>query len=770
MNKEYEIYYEAYDIKDAEERKKFILEKCGGDRNFFEKIMKLFPDEPLDEDFYGKYKIEKEIGRGGMGIVYLASYTENFESESFTRKVALKTISPEQKLDAKSIKKLLLEIKTLAELEHQNIARFLDIGTSEKGKPFLIMEFVDGLPLTEYCDKNKLSVRERLEFFRQILSAIEYSHRKGFIHCDIKPNNIIVDSRGTPKVIDFGIASKYGAFISDKNIHATSPQNSATSRHYYTTFFQNAFTINYAAPEQIKGERNLTEATDIYALGVVLYELLTGQLPIRFEKNASYQQLINTSESRQPPDLKKSVTAVYSDDEREKIAVERDCQTAEELKENLPNDLDEVVQKALAKRPSKRYKSVKDFDAGITDFLSEDSFSGQLKRAFSALYRKMSRRFKRIPMNRALAFGLALIILFGVLSRSATVRTIPYYLQLRFADNTQQINLSAKQKQLLDETIFALRKTMSGSIDEAVDKFNAGEIAKEYNAWTLSDLIISLSGADYPLDRNYLNSTIDKLAFSEECWKEEKTVCKMAVSGWVLWSKSRLNKPVSAKQLDFVLRNQSAEGWFPAHPYPAIADNASTYSTTIIILGLTEQLRLDLIAQNDKERVRNAVEKGVLWILKTRKKENKRYFWVDCPNATISIQTQSDGLDGITIFALHQIAKSKVVQVPDLASELKEIDSAWLERVSEIPQTLEDRIVCRCGTIIDNEVIFDRTNQITLPWSIAATVEAFPNGTLWQKAKTAKWLENLTFQQDEKAHFVQAEYLIALGFLRDQIS
>lgn len=768
MNKEYEIYYEAYDIEDAEERRKFILEKCGGDQKFFEKIMKLFPDESLDQDTYGKYNIEREIGRGGMGIVYLASYTENFASESFTRKVALKTISPEQKIDGKSIKKLLLEIKTLAELEHANIARFLDISTSENGKPFFVMEFIDGLPVTEYCNKHKLSIKERLAFFRQILGAIEFSHRKGFLHCDLKPNNILVDSNGTPKVIDFGIASKYGAFISDRNISTTASQNSETAKQHYTTFFQNAFTVNYASPEQIKGERNLSEATDIYALGVVLYELLTGQLPIRFEKDASYQQLINTSETRQPLPLKKSVTDVYSDEEREKIAIGRDCQTPAELRENLPNDLDEIVQKAIAKRPSKRYKSVRDFDTEISDFLTEDSFLAQLKRAFSALYRKISRRVKRIPMKWAFGTLLVLAILFGALSQNATVQTIPYYLQFRFGDNNQRIDLSKNQKQALDAETLELKKSLSGKINEAVTMFNEGKISNEYNAWGLSDLIVALTGANYPLDPNFLNSTIDKLAFSEECWKEEKTACKMGVSGWVLWSKSRLNKPVTTKQLDFVLRNQSAEGWFPAYPYPENPENASTYATAIIALGLTEQLRQNLIAQEDKERVKNAVEKSVSWILTTRKKDGK-FFWIDCLNANISQQTTSEGLDAMVLFTLHRIAKSKIAQTQNLTDELKETDSAWLERLDKVPQSLEERAGCQCGTVIDNEVIYDRTTQLTMPWTIAAVAEAYPNGTLWQRAKTAKWLEKIPFPQNSNAYFVEAEYLIALSYLNENI-
>lgn len=758
MNKEYEIYYEAFDIEDAEKRRKFILEKCGGDQKFFENIMKLFPDEPADEDVYGKYRIEKEIGRGGMGIVYLASYTEKFESASFTKKIALKTISPEQKLDSKSIKKLLLEIKTLAELEHPNIARFLDIGTSEKGKPFLVMEYIDGLSLIEYCDKNKLSIKERLAFFRKILGAIEYSHRKGFIHCDIKPNNIIVDSDGAPRVIDFGIASKYGSFISDES--------------FQHTFFQNAFTVNYASPEQIRGEQNLTEATDIYSLGVVLYELLSGQLPISFAKTASYRQLITTSETRQPPNLKNSVTNIYSDEEREKIAAGRDCQTPSELKENLPNDLNEIVQKAISKKPSRRYKNVENFNTEIEDFLSDESFLKQLKRAFASLYKKNLRRLKRVPLKWALASVLGSLILLGALSQNNFVRTIPYYLQLRFAENNQQLKLGGSQKLALNDSISMLKDSLSTNLIEASTQLDAGIVSEKHNVWGLADLVSGLASADYPLDQNSLNSIFDKTTAPEGCWKEEKVDCKLAISGWVMLSKSRLNKPLSDKQLEFILKNQSAEGWFPAYPYPDKTENAAAYPTAIVILGLTQQLRLNLIGANYQARAKKAVEKGALWLLNTRRKTDKERLWSDCPNALPVSQTRSYGLDGIIIHALHTIENSNSFEINNLSSELKEIDSSWLENLSRMPEfSLEDAAECRCGTKTGDEVILDRTNQWTIPWSIIATVEASQNGTPWQKAVARKWLESLPFSQEYKGYYYGAsEYLIALSFLRENIS
>lgn len=756
MKKEYEIYYEAYDIENVVEREKFILEKCGGDRSLFENIMRLFPDEQIDDDAYGKYRIEREIGQGGMGIVYLAAYTETFGAETFKKKVALKTISPQQKLDAKNIKIFLQEIKTLAELEHPNIARFLDIGTSEKGKPFFVMEYVDGLSLIEYCNKNKLSINERLAFFRKILDAIDYSHHKGFIHCDIKPNNILVSADGTPKVIDFGIASKYGSFISDKKTQ--------------TTFLQRAFTLNYASPEQLRGERNLLEATDIYSLGVVLYELLSGQLPLEFDEELPFHQIITTSENRYPPPLKKSIMTAADNVGIEKLAIERDCRSISELREDLTNDLDEIVQKAINKKPSKRYENVKILNTEIEEFLYDESFSMQIKRAFVSLYRQTSRKFRRLSLKRLFASIFGLVVLFVVLSQLGVVHTIPYYLKLRFAENNQQISLSASQKQSLEGSIAKLKESLANDLNKAIPQFNGGKISDEYNAWGLSDLIVSLSSADHPLDQNLLNSVIDKLASDGECWKEEKVACKMAISGWVLWSKSRLNKSVSQTQLDFVLRNQAAEGWFPAYPYPETAANASTYSTALIILGLTEQLRLNLIAQADQERAKNAIEKGSAWILKNRNKESKNYFWIDCPNAAATSQTKSNGLDGMTIFVLHQIAKAKIINTQSLNDELKEIDSLWLERISQIPASLSDEAGCQCGTIVDNEVILDRTKQSTVPWSLMATIESYPNGSLWQKANASKWLEDLPFSEEYKGfYFIAAEYLVSLCHLREDI-
>lgn len=757
MNKEYEIYYEAFDIKDAEERKRFIIEKCVDDKTLFNNIMRLFPnEEEADDDTYGKYKIEKQLGKGGMGIVYLASYTEDFESEIFTKQVALKTINPELKLEPKNIKVFLKEIKTLAELEHPNIARFLDIGTSEKGKPFFVMEYIDGVSLIEHCNKNKFSIRERIEFFRQILDAISCSHKKGFIHCDIKPNNILVDSKGTPKVIDFGIASKYGSFIVGKN---------------QTTFFQNAFTPNYASPEQIKGEKNLSETTDIYSLGVVLYELLTGQLPLKIDESDSYPNLISTLEKHTPPTLKRSITKVMDETERERLLLERDCQTISELKNNLSNNLDEIVQKALSQKTNKRFATVSEFDAEIDGYLSEESFFKQIKSAFTILYKKSVRQIRRFSLKWVLGSILGLMILFTAFSQSTTLSTISYYLRLQLSAKDSQINLSSSKKKGLNNSINLTKEKVIAEFNKYLVEFENKPDAFKNNIWTFSNFMVALSGAGHPLEADRLDKILNNNQTDEGCWIEERSGCKMIISGWVMLAKKDLGKPITDKQLEFILKNQSPEGWFPAYPFPDDSSNAATYPTSILVWGLSEQLRYNLIAENNKEKVRNAIFKGVGWLLKIRKQQTQDYQWTACPNDKELAQIPSSGLDGTIVYMLHVIDESGL-QIPGLGENLKAIDSMWLNHLSQTPSNpLEHKVDGRCTTVTADGDLMDRTIRFSIPWSIIATTEAFPNGTQWQKAIAFRWLETIPISQEYKGfNFGASEHLIGLSHLQKNSS
>jgi serine/threonine protein kinase len=209
----------------------------------------------------GAYDVLEEIGRGGMGDVYRAVRADG----QFTKEVAIKLVRGGYDTAA-VVERFRHERQILASLDHPNIARLLDGGTTDDGVPYLVMELIEGTPIDQYSDAHKLNVSERLRLFLQVCSAVQYAHQRLVIHRDIKPGNILVTHEGLPKLLDFGIAK-----ILD-------PAASAT------TTIANPMTPEFASPEQIRGEP-MTTATDVYSLGVVLYQLLTGRSP--YPRNTS---------------------------------------------------------------------------------------------------------------------------------------------------------------------------------------------------------------------------------------------------------------------------------------------------------------------------------------------------------------------------------------------------------------------------------------------------------------------------------------------------
>jgi len=343
-----EIFAEALDLP-ANQRLDFLNSKCNGREDLFREVSSLLSASAETENLietnaidlaskigvnendyaqqhFGNYKILREIGSGGMGTVFLASRDDG----EFSMQVALKIVR-QSVADREIISRFKRERQILANLNHPNIAVLHDGGVSDKGEPFLAMEYVDGDTLTDFAEKNALSIKEKLRLFLKVCSAVSYAHRNLVVHRDIKPSNILVTNDGEPKLLDFGLAK---AFESDASKTQTALR---------------AFTPAYASPEQIQGH-NITTASDIYSLGVVFYELLTGAKPFNFE-NKSYEEILKTAAQSAPPLPSANPQAPTPDPQ-------------------LKGDLDNIALTALRKEPERRFKTVEDFAEDIRRHLA----------------------------------------------------------------------------------------------------------------------------------------------------------------------------------------------------------------------------------------------------------------------------------------------------------------------------------------------------------------------------------------------------------------
>lgn len=300
--------------------------------------------ESLVGQTIGNYRLISILGRGGMGEVYLASRAD----EQFRKQVAIKIVragldTPETR------RRFRHERQVLASLDHPNIAKLLDSGTTEDGRPYVVMDYVEGVPITDYCKLHNLSIADRLRLFQTVCSAVQYAHQRLVIHRDIKPGNILVTSDNTPKLLDFGIAK-----LLDPTMSETVGLTVAELR---------LMTPQYASPEQVRG-LEITTASDVYSLGVLLYELLTGRRPYRIPKHRmdGWAQVICEQEP-DPPST--AVTRIEPEDE----TLTQPEQSTEKLQRQLRGDLDNIVLMAMRKEPERRYSSISEFAEDIKRYL-----------------------------------------------------------------------------------------------------------------------------------------------------------------------------------------------------------------------------------------------------------------------------------------------------------------------------------------------------------------------------------------------------------------
>jgi tetratricopeptide (TPR) repeat protein len=453
------LYGEAATL-DTAERARFIEEHCSGDEELRRELLAAFGHETRTfnggegaawttgmEDTWtgrrvGPYRIVRPLGRGGMGAVYLAVR----DDDEFHKEVAIKTLKFEMD-GGPSVSRFRHERQMLADLEHPNIARLLDGGTTEQGTPYIVLEYVAGVPLTEWCEQQQLTIEQRLRIFRQVCDAVQYAHQHLIVHRDIKPANILVTADGVPKLLDFGIAK-----LLDAGSDTGAPALTATITG------ARLMTPEYASPEQFRGEA-VSTATDVYSLGVVLYKLLTGQHPYS---------------------LKNYDAVAFA-----RAVCEEEIQPPSALgNRRLRGDLDIIVVKALQKRPARRYASVVELSEDIRRHLEGLPIAA---RPDTTVYRvtKFVRRNRvgvaaAAVVVAALAVGLAVSVYEARIAqrRFAQVRELANTFLFQFYDQVTPLAGSVEVRKSIVDTA---RKYLDGLSQEAgSDKGLILELAQAY--------------------------------------------------------------------------------------------------------------------------------------------------------------------------------------------------------------------------------------------------------------------------------------------------
>jgi WD40 repeat protein/serine/threonine protein kinase len=415
------IFLAALDIADPERRDAYVAEACGGDSRLSDHVGELlkahqqpgaFMGRPAPDLFttaaggapaecpgaaVGPYKLLEQIGEGGFGVVFMAE-----QARPVRRRVALKMLKPGMDF-GQVVARFEAERQALALMDHPNIARVYDAGTTEAGRPFFVMELVRGVPVTDFCDQNHLPVRQRLELFVSVCQAVQHAHQKGVIHRDLKPSNVLVtlhDGEPVAKVIDFGIAKAVGQQLTDKTL--------------FTNFAQMVGTPLYMSPEQAQmSGLDVDTRADIYALGVLLYELLTGTTPFDKEqfRTAGYDEIRRIIHEQEPPrpstrlsTLGKAATTVSANRRTDPAGLRR----------QFRGELDWVVMKCLEKDRNRRYDTAAAGAPDVRRFLSDEPVQACPPSAGYRL-RKFAQR-NRGPVTAGLA--LAALLLLGTVGTS----------------------------------------------------------------------------------------------------------------------------------------------------------------------------------------------------------------------------------------------------------------------------------------------------------------------------------------------------------------
>jgi len=441
-----DLFLKALELRSPLERQQFLDGACAGDAALRAEVEALLqasdkagsflqfsapvveaslaasaPDE-RSGTVIGPYKLLQQIGEGGMGTVFMAEQTHPVQ-----RKVALKVIK--RGMDSSQvIARFEAERQALAMMDHVNIARVLDAGATETGRPYFVMELVHGMPITKYCDDNHLSPRERLELFVPVCQAIQHAHQKGIIHRDIKPSNVMItlyDGKPVPKVIDFGVAK--------------ATEQKLTERTLFTQYGTMVGTLEYMSPEQAEmSALGIDTRSDIYSLGVLLYELLTGSTPLPHKrlKEAAHAEIVRIIKEEDPP--KPSTRLCDSGEALASISANRQMDPAK-LTRLVRGELDWIVMKCLEKDRNRRYETANGFAMDVQRYLADEPVQACPP---SAGYRLQ--KFVRRNRGPVLAAALVLFaVIAGVIGTSISTALLwREQAQTKAAIDSAQANLS----------------------------------------------------------------------------------------------------------------------------------------------------------------------------------------------------------------------------------------------------------------------------------------------------------------------------------------
>jgi serine/threonine protein kinase len=473
------IFTEALNKRSPEELAAFLDGVCGSDAGLRARIENLLKshehggsflrkppaatvNEPIAErpgTVIGPYKLKEQIGEGGMGLVFVAE-----QQEPVRRKVALKIIKPG--MDSKQvIARFEAERQALALMDHQNIARVFDAGTTESGRPYFVMELVHGVQITDYCDANKLTPRQRLELFVPVCQAIQHAHQKGIIHRDIKPSNVLVtmyDDNPVPKVIDFGVAKAIEQRLTEKSV--------------YTQFGTLVGTFEYMSPEQAEMNAfGVDTRSDIYALGVLLYELMTGTTPLERQRlrEAAFDEIrrIIKEEEPQRPSVRLSTSGALA-----KVAAARKTEPTK-LSRLMRGELDWVVMKCLEKDRSRRYDTASGLAKEVERYLKDEPVEA---RPPSAWY-----RFRKATRRHRTALSVA-----GVVAAVVVLGTTVSLWQASLARADRQRAERAEAKRLEEQAVADAKfkeqtdalvaERRQYALERAIEAAFSGDVAKAY--------------------------------------------------------------------------------------------------------------------------------------------------------------------------------------------------------------------------------------------------------------------------------------------------